>query len=216
LPYLTYYLCVTFGDYCHRQAYKIGYCGRVTNLKEIIMIKKIFLSLSFLLVAILPATAEQHHIQLKKEAAIGNLAHVTSVKEWLYITGQPDQQTIKSLKAHGFDMVINIRGKDEVTFDEKALVESSGLIYVNHPLLQDGKIQDSAVEKIHEIIAQNKGKKILFHCSSGNRAAAWFGAHLVRDMGYDTEKAIDLAKQAGMTKDSMAVILRDYIRTLGK
>jgi len=179
------------------------------------MIKKLLLSFSIIIFMALPTRAQdgtkEHIIDLKKEPAIGNMASVISLHGSIYMTGQPDEITLNSLKDLGFDVVLNIRATDEITFDERALVERHGLAYYNVPLLKDGHIQDAAVSKIHNVIKGNKGKKILFHCSSGNRVAGWLGAHLARNMGYTAEAAISYSKQAGMTKAGMEKILRDYI-----
>lgn len=184
------------------------------------MIRKIFLSLSVILLTALPAQAheagKEHVIDLKKEAAIGNLANVISLHKTIYMAGQPDEATLNSLKGLGFDVVLNIRAADEMDFDEQAIVEGHGLAYYNIPLLKDDQIQDASVAAIHAVIKENKGKKILFHCSSGNRVASWLGAHLVRAMDYETEAAIAYSKQAGMTKEKMENILRDYIASLKK
>ncbi len=182
------------------------------------MIKKIFLALSVVFIAALPGqaheAAKEHIIDLKKEAAIGNMTNVTSLHKSIFMTGQPDEATLNSLKDLGFDVVLNIRAADELDFDEQAIVEGNGLAYYNIPLLKDGQIQDASVAAIHAVIKENKGKKILFHCSSGNRAASWLGAHLVRAMNYETEAAIAYSKQAGMTKEKMETILRSYISSL--
>ncbi len=189
------------------------------------MLGKFLASLSIIILIILPAFAHEkgaheegkkHVIDLKKEAAIGNMSNVTSLHGTIYMTGQPDQATVGSLKEQGFQVVLNIRGADEGKFDEKAMVTGDGLAYYNVPLLKDGQIQDSAVSEIHAIIKENKGKKILFHCASANRVAGWFGAHLARDMGYETEAAISLAKEAGLTKAGMEKILRDYLANLSR
>ncbi len=180
------------------------------------MIKKLLLCLPFIFVIALPGKANEDVITVKKEPVIGTLAGVASYNEWLYMAGQPDQKTIAGLQDKGFEVVINIRGRDEVKFDEKTLVEESGMAYYNVPLLKDGAIQEQAVGDILAVVLENRGKKILFHCSSGNRIAAWFAAHLIRDHGHDKEAAITLAKQAGLTKASTERMLRDYLAKIAR
>ncbi len=157
-----------------------------------------------------------HAMDLTKMDPIGNMEKVIRHDSWMFMTGQPDEATLATLKDHDFKLVINIRAANEIKFDEKAIVEKDGIAYYNVPLMKDGKIQDSAVTAIHEIIGKHKGEKMLFHCSSGNRVAGWYGAHMARDMGFDTETSVMLAKKAGMTKDSMEEILRAYIAELSK
>jgi len=178
------------------------------------MFKKILLALSLVLLTIAPASAAGPRLDLKAETPFGNLKNLHSLNDRVYFTGQPDPATLGRLKDQGFAVVINIRGPEEMTFDEQAVVMENGLAYHNLPLLKEGRIADAAVAAIHAALQQRRGQKILFHCSSGNRAAAWLGAHLARDMGYDVEAAVALAKQAGMTKDSTEKILRDYLASL--
>ncbi|MCK5424199.1 MAG: dual specificity protein phosphatase family protein [Emcibacter sp.] len=180
------------------------------------MIKKILLSLSLISGMILSASAYENTFDLKKEPVIGTLAGVTSLNNWLYMAGQPDQATIKELKSKGFDVVINIRGPHEMNFDEKSLVEANDMAYFNVPLLKDGEMQEQAVVDILAAVMANRNKKILFHCSSGNRIAAWFAAHMIRDHGYETEAAITLAKQAGMTKAGTERMLRNYLAKIAR
>lgn len=129
----------------------------------------------------------------------------------LYFSGQPAPSVFKSLKAGGFAVVINIRGPKEMTFDEKAVAENNGLTYYNLPLLNDGRISDSAVTRIFAAVKDNKGKKILLHCTSGNRVASWFGATLVRDLGYNRKTAITMSRKAGMTRSGTEKTLRVYL-----
>lgn len=180
------------------------------------MIKKLLLSLGFILLVVQPSSAHEPTIEVKKEPAIGTLTGVASLDNWLYMAGQPDQATIAGLRDAGFEVVINIRGRDEVKFDEKSLVEANGMTYYNVPLLKNGEIQEQAVRDILAVVEANRNKKILFHCSSGNRIAAWFAAHLIRDKGYEKERAITLAKQAGLTKASTEKMLRDYLAKIAR
>lgn len=180
------------------------------------MTKYLLLCLSFIILMIVPASAFGPNFQVKQEPAIGSLTGVASVNDWLYMAGQPDQATIKGLSSSGFEVVINIRGHNEGTFDEKALVEENGMSYYQLPLLKNGAMQEQAVVDILAVVMANRDKKILFHCSSGNRIAAWFAAHLIRDHDYETEAAITLAKQAGLTKAGMERILRDYLAKIAK
>ncbi len=180
------------------------------------MIKKLLLAGPIIIIMLLSTGAHEPTVEVKKEPAIGNLTGVASLNDWLYMAGQPDQETIIGLKDQGFEVVINIRGRAEMAFDEETLVEQNGMAYYIIPLLKDGEMQENAVMEILAAVEANRNKKILFHCSSGNRIAAWFAAHLIRDKGYDKEKAITLAKQAGMTKASTESMLRNYLAKITK
>lgn len=186
------------------------------------MMKTFFFATLAIFVLLLPLfgaaqaeeNSEKHSLDLTPQAPIGNMTKVISLHGTIFMTGQPSPDTLQNLPGDGFNVVINIRAADEIDFDEPAIVKKGGMTYYNIPLMKAGKIQDSAVTEIHEALMENKGKKILLHCSSGNRVAGWLGAHLAQDMGYDTEAAVASARKGGMTKDSMERILRDYLANL--
>jgi len=180
------------------------------------MTKKLLLSLCFIFIFNMPGNTYEPPLEIKKEPTIGTLTGVASLNNWLYMAGQPDQATIAGLQDAGFEVVINIRGRDEVKFDEKRLVEENGMAYYNVPLLKDGQMQEQAVLDILKVVEANRDRKILFHCSSGNRIAAWFAAHLIRDKGYEKEAAITLAKQAGLSKAGTEKMLRDYLAKIAR
>lgn len=160
--------------------------------------------------------APSHHDQpilIEQKLTLGNLENISRFHN-IHMSGQPDQATLLSLKDADFTMVINIRSPEEMSFDEKTLVENNGLAYHMIPLLKDGKIQDSAVNQILSAIKSANSGKILLHCSSGNRVAAWLGSHFYRDHKISLEKSVAYAKQAGITKKGAEALLRHFIGTL--
>lgn len=127
--------------------------------------------------------------------------------------GQPSPTDFAGLKEKGFDVIINIRGQDEMKFDEKAAVLKNNMAYFNVPVMGGGGIQSPAVATIDQILKNHKGKKILVHCASGNRVGAWFGASLARS-GTNIETAIIEAKKAGMRSAKLEEYLRQYHASL--
>jgi len=131
----------------------------------------------------------------------------------LTFAAQPDKKTINSLKDQGYELVINLRHPSEFKdFDEEKVVTSNDLSYYNIPLFtKNKKFSRKAIKDIHNIVKENHNKKIFIHCSSGNRAAAWLGAHLYLDHGVDLEESISTAKQVGMTKSKLETRLRKFL-----
>lgn len=181
-----------------------------------IMIKKHLFSLSAVLSVLIFALIYSQINDRAKGFSYLQPADLPAAYGALYFAGQPDPKALKTLKDEGFAVVINIRGPEEMDFDERAAAENNGLTYYNLPLLHDGKIMDSAVTKIFAAIKENRDKKILLHCTSGNRVASWFGATLVRDMGYTRKDAIKMSRKAGMTRYDTERSLRNYLDKLAR
>jgi len=161
-----------------------------------------------------PHTHHDQTIHIEKLSPLGNLEVISRFHN-IHMSGQPDIKTLASLKKQNFSTVINIRGPEEMEFDEKSLVEKNGLTYHIIPLLdKDGEIQDSAVTEILKKVKSIKDGKILLHCSSSNRVATWLASHFYRDHKMPLDEVIAYAKQAGMSKKSSEDMLRRYLKTL--
>ncbi|MCC3861114.1 hypothetical protein [Pseudemcibacter aquimaris] len=139
--------------------------------------------------------------------AFGNLEKAPHLGNVVY-AAQPDEATTKTFKEHGFDLVINIRGfNEDLGFDEKAAVESQGIEYKQIPYLTaptfEAGFSHAALSEIKSVIdeASLAGKKILLHCSHGQRAGSTLGAILYRDYGYSKDDALKMSLAAGLSSE---------------
>jgi len=143
----------------------------------------------------------------KPNTPFGNLKTMPHLGNVVY-AAQPDEDTAKMLKDKGFDLVINVREfNEDLGFDEKAVVEEQGIEYKQIPYLTEPSFEagfsHTALEEIKQEIdkASKKGKKILLHCSHGQRVASTLGAILYRDYGYSKEEAFKMATAAGLQSE---------------
>ena len=142
-------------------------------------------------------------------AGWGTAEHVVEADD-LYIAGQPDAKGYAAAAQAGVLAVINIRQPDEVDWDVAATVNNAGMQYFNEPLVideKDGINVDSALA-ISQLLAKlqaelGDNQTVLVHCSSGNRAAAWWALHLAQAHGEPAERALVLGRMAGMTKPEL-------------
>lgn len=72
--------------------------------------------------------------------------------------------------------------------------------YYNVPIAKHGPFSVEQFEKVEALAEGHEGSEVLIHCSTGNRAAAWFGAHLVEKHGMTEEAALRVAQAAGLNK----------------
>ncbi len=142
----------------------------------------------------------------------GAAKKVVGIKH-LYITSQPDSETFDIAREKGIELVINLRDHREVTWDEKKAVNQAGLNYYNLPISASGESFDpDIINQISELVQQHKDKKILMHCSSGNRASAWLAIHMANDHNMQSDAAISLAKKVGLTSPVITQRILRYLQ----
>ncbi|MGE0172700.1 MAG: sulfur transferase domain-containing protein [Oligoflexales bacterium] len=129
-----------------------------------------------------------------------------------YISGPFSAESLEGAKAAGVQTVINIREPQEITVDERAIVEGAGFTYYHIPVSRQGAFQPEAFEAINDAAAEGK---IWINCASGNRAAGWFATYLVIKQGYSLEDALAIGNQVGITNDAIRQKVRDYVAQHG-
>ena len=130
----------------------------------------------------------------------------------LYVSRQPDVATLEAARDAGVTTVINLRGPDEMDWDEAAAVRALGLQYYNVPITGGGPSFDAAaIDEIGKAVAARRGGKVLMHCRSGNRAAAWLAVHLANDHDLPVDEAISIARDAGLTYEPLESRVRSYV-----
>ena len=132
--------------------------------------------------------------------------------ERFYIAGQPDAPAIEDAGMEGVTLIINLRSESESDWYEAGAAETFGLQYLQVPV--DGRATPLAPEpfnQINQVVEANPDSKILVHCASGNRAAAWLAIYLAQVRGMNAEEAISLARQAGLTSGGLENKVREYL-----
>ena len=112
-----------------------------------------------------------------------------------FVAGQPTADALRSMKAAGVTTVINLRtqpemdNRQQVPFDEEALVKELGMKYVHIPLGgPDTPYTPAAVTKVNDAM-KAAGGKVLLHCTVAWRASHMWAAYLATYRGYTLEQA---------------------------
>lgn len=129
------------------------------------------------------------------------------------ISGQPSRVAMLEMPSRGVTAVINLRtpaevgNRDRVPFDEPALADSLGLVYVSIPLGGDEHpYTPAAVESFAAVVAAHPGT-ILVHCTVGWRASHMWAAYLVRHHGMDVSEAYARGEAMGIGKMAFAELI---------
>lgn len=119
--------------------------------------------------------------------------------ELTVVCGALDEDKVKHLADAGIKVVINLQPEDELTFDEKSVVENSGMAYESLPIRDAEDLKQLNILVLDGILRKHHGKKIAMHCKSGNRvgAAAALRAGWLRGRKMDT--AMERGRSHGLT-----------------
>ena len=94
-------------------------------------------------------------------------------------------------------------------FDEPATVRAAGLEYISLPIVH-GAVTAETMKRVHQALKKLAGRKVLLHCSSGNRTAAGLIPYLMVDKKMEQEDAVDMAMRIGLRSAELMEIAVTY------
>jgi len=112
--------------------------------------------------------------------------------EKLSSSGMPTPEQMKSAANAGVELVINLAPHDvpKAIPNERELVESLGMAYINIPVNWDTPTKDG-LNIFMDTMDASKGKKILVHCEANFRASAFITIYRILRLGWKSEEAFD-------------------------
>ncbi len=145
--------------------------------------------------------------------AIAGVANACEPLPGIVTGGQPTAEHLAALKRAGCDVVLDIREPMEPRpYRTPDAVRAAGLEYVNIPFGQ-GDIKDATFEAALRTVRQLGGRKrVLVHCSSGNRVGAALIPYLMLDQGFEEEDAVNEALRIGTRSAALLEQALEYVR----
>ena len=126
--------------------------------------------------------------------------------------GQPTEQHLKAFKAAGGEVVLDNRDPMEPRpFDEPAVVRAAGLEYHTLPIVH-GAVTLETMQRMHEMAKRLEGRKVLMHCSSGNRTAAALIPYFIIEQRMGEEEASEQAMRMGLRSAELLELATNYVR----
>ncbi len=173
------------------------------------------LVMSFLIVVTLAACGAKPQGPVSLEEVEGPLVWGTATSvmrvRHLWFAGQPDEAGLEAAKEAGVTVVLDLRESSEREWDESEVVERLGLGYRNIGIPKQGPFPETSFAEIEAFIKANPDERILLHCSSGNRAAAWFTTHLVQTHGMSFPDALIIGRRTGVTSPVIVEKIAQYV-----
>jgi len=128
----------------------------------------------------------------------------------LWFAEQPDAIGFAAARDAGVEVVIDLRDPSERSWDEAVVVQGLGIEYHNVPIT-GATFDPAGIERIDSLVAANKDRQILLHCSSSNRVGGWLATHLVEHEDMPIEDALAIGRRAGITKPPVEERVRAYL-----
>lgn len=134
---------------------------------------------------------------------IPNLAQPSAA---LYTGGEVDAAALEQARSAGVKIIVNLRPDGETPdFNEAAASQELGLDYQHLPITGSDDFNRATVERFDQILAGAGASPTLVHCASGNRVGALFALRAAWLQGCDTEAALTIGRDHGLTKMEPAV-----------
>lgn len=130
---------------------------------------------------------------------------LAKVGDDVFISGQPTEQGLRSLRDQGVTTVVNLRSPPEmarVPFDEAAVVKQLGMEYVYLPMRGTAELPYSpvAVKSFAAAMTNAKGK-VLLHCTIAWRASHLWAAYLIQYRNVPVATALQQARMINLMDD---------------
>jgi uncharacterized protein (TIGR01244 family) len=150
---------------------------------------------------------------LKLETPGANVAYYKVGED--YLAGQLTREGFQNAQEQGVKTVINLRPADEQPgFEEKKIVETLGMSYVNIPVSSKSLAADQADQFLD--FMKTAQRPVIVHCASANRASGFWALYLVKEKSVPPAEAVALAEKTGLRAGPVKTFVESYIERLPK
>lgn len=132
------------------------------------------------------------------------------------LCGQPTKAEFAEAKERGVKVIVTLRTKGEVDFDEPATVKELGLEFHRFGFREPDTLTDKVFDQSLQVLAESEKKPVMLHCGSANRVGAIWLVHRVINHGLDVEAARKEAKSIGLRTPGYEERALDYINRKGQ
>lgn len=143
------------------------------------------------------------------------LPNFHKVSDTLYRGAQPLSGGVKKLAELGVKTIINLRGEDDLTRQEKKDGEAAGLHYFSVSMAGLSAPSDEQVARVMAIIDNPENQPVFIHCKRGSdRTGTIAAVYRISHDGWNSDRAIAEAKTYGMSwmEFGMKSYISDYYK----
>jgi len=143
------------------------------------------------------------------------LPNFHKVSDTLYRGAQPLNDAAKKLAELGIKTVVNLRGEDEVSLEEKKQAEAAGLHYFSLPMPGLSAPSDEVVARVLSIIDNPENQPVFIHCKRGSDRTGTIAAiYRISHDGWTADRALSEARGYGLSwmEFGMKSYIADYYK----
>jgi len=145
------------------------------------------------------------HDHASPEVASLKVTNLKQPQPFIYSSGQPTKDQLKSLADTGMKHVVNLRPASETDWDEEKYVRELGMTYISIPVSGANDLTKANAKKLDAAITLIGKDPAMIHCSSGNRVGGLIAIREAAMKGASKSKALAKGKRWGLTKMKPAV-----------
>ena len=135
------------------------------------------------------------------------ISHQHELPDGTITGGEPDPDALEALKSGGFVSLISLRGVGESPLDG-AFFEGHGFQFTHLPVSGPSDLTGDFANQFDDALKSAGGKTVVY-CATGNRVGAAFAIHAHTHGGHDIDTALEMGKQAGLTR--LEEFVRQYL-----
>lgn len=167
-------------------------------------------SLTFLLAQSTAFSQDKPAAPELEAGQLGSTINVHSFGKTL-LCGQPAPEDFAAAKKRGIKVVVTLREKGEVNWDEVGTVKDLGLEFHRFGFRAPDTLSDDIFDSSLKVLAAASKAPVMLHCGSANRVGAIWLAHRVLNDGISIEAAQKEAQTVGLRTAGYEVRALDYI-----
>ncbi len=147
-----------------------------------------------------------------KAAELGSTPNVHAAGS-VWLCGQPTKEDLALAKEKGIDIVLTLRGQDEIDWDEAKFAKDLGLDFKRIAFRSPESLTDEVFDETRALLnnAKNDKKDVMVHCGSANRVGAIWLVHRMIDHGVAKDQAEKEAKEVGLRNEDYLKRALEYV-----
>ncbi|MFN2152529.1 MAG: protein tyrosine phosphatase family protein [Anaerolineales bacterium] len=108
-------------------------------------------------------------------------------------SGQPTAQQIRAIAEAGFEVVINLAlpTSDNALINEKELVETTGMRYVQIPVVWEQPTEANLASFLHAM-TMYESQRVFIHCAANMRVSVFMALYRIRSLGWSRDDAMQM------------------------
>lgn len=149
----------------------------------------------------------QHSLKAQSLAGVSGFS---KVDDHVYRGGQPNSDGLHSLAKQGIRTILDLRGANGRSDEERRIAESLGMRYVSVPMPSLSAPSDAMVAEALATLDDSTAWPVFVHCRRGkDRTGVVVACYRISRTGWNSAAALEEAREKGLS--SVEVAMKRYI-----